>query len=321
MGAAKSKVAVTGAFGFVGSHLVERLLSEGHQVVAIDNMSNGFQANLAAVRSHPRLEVFVTDIESSKIREAVEGVDSVVHLAAVTGVAKFLESPIAGTQNNVVGTVNLLEACVARHVQRFVFASSGSVYGESKVLPLRESMPIAPISLYGASKAAGEAYCSSYADNSGLRTAVLRLANLYGPRRNPNYPVAVNRFARAVISDEELVIFGDGEQTRDFTSVHDVVRAIILAISSESVGPATFNIGSGVPTTINSLAEMFLRLRPESKSQIRHASARPGDVKDTYFDIGKARSELGYEPETSLESGLREVISWTSGTPHGSGAF
>lgn len=302
------RIVVTGAYGFIGSHLVERLLTDGHKVIAFDDMSNGNVANLKNVAGHMGFFPHRLDISSQELRPIVEGTDAFIHLAAITGETQCHNQPMESTLVNVNGTVNVLGTCVAAKVKKFVFVSSAAVYGKQDSLPMVESMALNPTSIYGATKAAGEMYVKSFTKAYGLDAVCIRFANLYGPRRNPAYPVAVMNFARALLDGGRITIFGSGEQSRNFTHVSDAVEGIVLAMAKGRSGEA-YNIAARERTTINRLAEIFVGLAEGKKPEVVHTDARVGD-RDAFVAISKAREELGFEPKVTLEQGLPEFINW-----------
>jgi UDP-glucose 4-epimerase len=304
------RVAVTGAFGFIGSHLVDMLVQEGDEVVAIDNMTTGKEENLEAVIGASNLEVVKVDLlDSDGLKGALHNVDAVVHLAATVGVAESIHDPEPVMRNNVEGTLKVLNASVAQGIGSFVFASSAAVYGNSKP-PLREDSPIEPLSPYAASKVAGEAYCRAFSKSYGLGTIVLRLFNVYGPRatRGP-YSAVMTQFASAIREGRPLTIFGDGRQTRDFVYVEDVARAITQCLRKRRAKGDVFNIGTGKATSVNSLARIFLKYGKPSSSLI-HAEKRPGEVRHSWAVVTQAKRGIGYEPKVDLEKGVELYVSW-----------
>jgi nucleoside-diphosphate-sugar epimerase len=303
------KVVVTGGYGFVGSHLVERLLLEGHVVRVLDNMTNGNESNLEKVATHPNFDPIRMDVCSHEIAPIVKGADAVVHLAAITGEEACHNQPAASAIVNVNGTLNLLQACAKEHVGRFIFASSASVYGQQETLPLREDMVLKPTSIYGATKAAAEMYVQAFARAYGMSSICLRFANLYGPRRNPKYPVAVMNFAKAVVKGGNITIYGDGKQSRNFTHVSDAVEAIMLALVKGGNCGEPYNIASREKTTVNQLAEIFIEMAENKRPEVIYAPARVGD-RDSFMSTEKARTELGFEAKVDLRQGLAEFVQW-----------
>jgi UDP-glucose 4-epimerase len=301
---------VTGGLGFIGSHVVERFVKRGDHTVVLDDSSIGHLENLASCRNSPGLEVVEGDIRNPEaLRKALEGADTVIHLAAIVSVPKSLEAPSLVAETNDSGTLNVLGACVENKVRRLVFASSAAVYGGSRQPLLEDLVPIA-LSPYAASKVAGEAYCRAFSESYGLETVVLRFFNVYGPRSTGPYAGVMVRFAEAIKKSSPLVVYGDGRQTRDFVHVNDVVNAILLAASRDRADREIFNIGSGHTTTINQLAKLFLRAGGKDGARISHVAPRLSEVRFSRACIDKARHVLGYEPSVDLRSGVVEFLSW-----------
>jgi len=296
-------VLVTGGCGFIGSHVAE-LLSREHSVYVLDNLSGGSVENLRGLN----VELIRGDIRDGEVVDrAVSRVDAVVHLAAVVSVAYSVERPEEVNDVNVAGTLRLLKACSRRGVRRFVFASSCAVYGEPRRIPIDEDHPTAPLSPYAASKLAAEAYVHAYSAVSGLRYAILRIFNAYGPRQaHGEYGGVVARFICRALRGEPLVIYGDGRQTRDFIYVGDVAEAFRLALES---GPANavYNVGTGVETSIRDLASAVVRVLGASVG-IEHAPPRPGDVRRSRASIKRISEDLGFRPRVTLEEGIRRTI-------------
>jgi UDP-glucose 4-epimerase len=308
-----SRVLVAGGAGFIGSHIVDALLRRGTEVGIIDDFSTGEAANLARPPS-PLLQLHRGDIrDEAFVKSAVRGYDAVIHEAARVSVTRSVEDPELTNSVNVSGTLNVLCAARDAGVKRFVYASSSSVYGETEVQPKVETMAPNPISPYAVSKLAAENYCRVFASVYGMETVSLRYFNVYGPRqKHGQYSGVIPAFVKRVMGNEPPVIFGDGEQTRDFTYVEDVVSANLLSLEAPmKTGQAeVLNVGSGRNVTLNKLAATIAALmgRPELKAE--HAAPRAGDVRNSLSDIGRAASAIGYHPKTTLESGLRSVIDW-----------
>lgn len=303
------KILVTGGAGFIGSHLVPRLLKKGDSVVVLDNLSSGKTENLSAIRGHPRFSFQRGDVrDMSAVHEALRGVDAVVHLAALIDVSASVADPLATHEVNVTGTLNLLQQSAQSKVKRFVFASSTAVYGDVKTLPVTEDTVLKPISPYAASKAAGEAYCSAFAGCYGLSTVALRFFNVYGLRNeNSPYSGVITKFLGKAVNSEELIVEGDGEQTRDFIHVNDVVSAIILALESEVPKSEVFNVCTGVPTSINRLVET-LRVVTGKELRVKQAPPRVGDIKSSYGDPAKAMKQLKFKSTIDLSHGLNILL-------------
>lgn len=299
------KILVTGGAGFIGSHLTPRLLDKGYAVVVFDNLSSGKIENLSGVRDHPSFSFNLGDVcDKGAVDEALRKVDAIVHLAALVDISTSVAHPYETHEVNVTGTLNVLQEAAKNGVKKCVFASSTAVYGNAKNLPVKEDTVLKPISPYAASKAAGEAYCSAFSSCYGLSTVALRFFNVYGLRdENSPYSGVITKFLRKAVNGEELIVEGDGEQTRDFIHVSDVVSAIIFALESEGLKGEIFNVCTGVPTSINQLVDT-LRLVTGRELCIRHGSPRVGDIRNSYGDPTKAMKQLGFKSSTDLLQGL-----------------
>jgi nucleoside-diphosphate-sugar epimerase len=302
------RVLVTGGAGFIGSHIATRLLETGRDVRVIDNFATGRRSNLAHLVGEVDLvEADIRNLE--ELRGAVSGCDAVVHLAAVPSVPRSIADPATSHEANATGTLNVLMAARDEGVSRVVFASSSSIYGAAVELPKHEGLAPLPISPYAVSKQAGESYCRSFHQVYGLETVALRYFNVFGPRQDPQseYAAVIPRFIWAYRHGEPPVIFGDGEQSRDFTYVENVVRANLAALEVKAIGGRVYNIACGDRITLNELAET---LRREIGCELEpvHGPERPGDVRHSMADISKARAELGYEPVIGLEEGVRVTV-------------
>jgi len=303
-------VLVTGGAGFIGSHLVDALLSRGCEVGVLDDFSTGTESNLSPNLNRVRLHRgSITDRNFTRI--AVSGYGAVLHDAARVNVTHSVEDPVDTNHVNVEGTLNLLEAARDSGVQTFVYASSSSVYGETEKLPKEESMPPMPVSPYAVSKLAGENYCKVFSSVYGLKTVSLRYFNVYGPRQKSGpYSGVIPAFVKGALAGERLVISGDGTQTRDFVYVKDVVRANLLCLDSALKGGEVYNVGSNQRTSINEVARLVYKLTGNKNTTPNHVPPRRGDVLHSYADITRISSELGYEPSYTIESGLMEVVEW-----------
>jgi UDP-glucose 4-epimerase len=307
------RVVVTGGLGFIGSHIVEKLVMGDNDVVVLDDKSNGDVANIGSRPDSPNLNLVVGDVRSrNKLRRALVDADVVIHLAAVVSVLRSLEDPALTTEVNVGGTLNVLSACIESGVRRMVFASSAAVYGGMEP-PLEEDRAPIALSPYAASKIAGEAYCRAFSESQGLETVILRFFNVYGPRSTGPYAGVMVKFAQAIIQGRPLVIFGDGEQTRDFVHVNDVADAAILAMNKNGARGEVFNIGTGISTSVNGLAKIFLSASDSEEIDISHVEPRQSEVRHSRADIRKAVEQLGYKPGVKLESGVEEYLSWFNG--------
>lgn len=307
---------VTGCAGFIGAHLVEALLDLGQEVVGLDDLSTGREQNLSAIRAHQgsgRFELVRGDIRDEQVcKDAMRGVQIVLHQAALGSVPRSIEAPKTTHSVNVDGFVNVALAAVEAHVQSFVYASSSSVYGDSKILPKREGEEGRPLSPYAASKRINEVYAATFAEAYGLRAVGLRYFNVVGPRQDPSgaYAAVVPRWLDALAAGQAPLLFGEGQTSRDFCPVENVVRANILAAFApdEAVGMA-FNIGLGARTT---LSELFVMLRdgmaergaPCAGLALEQRPARKGDVMHSLADISLARERLGFQPSVALLPGL-----------------
>jgi UDP-glucose 4-epimerase len=300
------KVLVTGGAGFIGSSVCEAFALAGHEVVALDNLSSGRRENLS-----PGIRLIRADIQDKKLAAILlaELPHIVSHHAAQIDVRESVADPAFDAEVNVVGMLNLLEACRDASVRRFVFASSGGAcYGEQTGYPATEDHLMRPVSPYGVAKAAGELYLHFYREQYGLPFVALRYANVYGPRQDPHGEAGVvGIFGERLLAGQPCTIYGDGEQTRDFVYVKDVARANVLAALGEETGP--FNIGTGRETSINALYAALAQATGVTV-EARHAPAKPGEQRRSVIDPALARQRLGWAPEMGLEEGLRETVSW-----------
>ncbi|HXM99349.1 MAG TPA: SDR family oxidoreductase [Candidatus Dormibacteraeota bacterium] len=301
---------VTGGAGFIGSHTVDELVKRGHSVVVLDDLSSGKEENLADVRNKITLvKASITDLEA--VRKAVHEAECVIHLAARTSVPRSMKDPIDTNRINVDGTLNVLVAARDAKVKRFVFAASSSAYGESPALPKLESMQPAPISPYGVTKYVGELYSQTFGRCYGLENVSLRYFNIFGPRQDPSSPYSgvLSLFASAFLEGTAPVIYGDGEQSRDFTYVENAVQANLLASEAPNVSGKVFNIGTGSRYTLNKTLEI-LRAQCGKDLQAQYDTPREGDIRDSQADITLAKELLGYDPQVSFEEGLQRTIEW-----------
>ena len=297
---------VTGGAGFIGSNLARALIERGDDVRVLDNFSTGRRGNLAGLESD--VEVVEGELRSyERVHAAVRGCELVFHLGALGSVPRSVQDPLTTSAVNVEGTMNVLLAARDEGVRRVVFASSSSVYGNAPELPLRESMATDPISPYGVAKLAAERYCVSFSRvYHSFETVVLRYFNVFGPRQDPTsqYAAVVPLFITAIAAGRPVTIFDDGEQSRDFTYVDNVVAANLRAADAEGVSGRILNISAGTPTTVNELAEVISRLLGKPLEQT-YLPARPGDLRNSWADPAEARAALGWEPHVGLEDGLR----------------
>ena len=298
------KVLVTGGAGFIGSHLADRLLSGGHEVVILDDLSTGHIEHL-----NPAARFYQMDIQSPWLDELfkIERPEAVLHEAAQASVRRSVEDPGVDASVNVLGTVTLLQASVRHGVRRFLFASTGgALYGDADVIPTPEDYPTLPVSPYGASKLAAEVYLRTFHALHGLSYAALRYANVYGPRQDPHGEAGVVAiFAQRLLSNETARINGDGKQTRDFIYVGDVAEANARALTSDVVG--SFNVGTGVETDINAIFQGLKRLSGNNQPEV-HGPALPGEQRRSVVDARKLQKVMGWRPQTSLEAGLDATV-------------
>lgn len=300
------KVVVTGGLGFIGSHLVEKL-SENNLVVIIDDQSTGNIENIKHFNIS-KIDTTLGDITSINLEEIFDGADYVFHEAAVTSVQKSVDDPFISNKVNITGTLKVLEAAKNTDVKKVVLASSSAVYGDTESLPLSEDDPVNPLSPYAVGKTTGELYCNVFSEIYGLPTISLRYFNVFGPRQDPNsqYAAVIPIFIDKILKNESPIIYGDGEQSRDFVSVKHVVAANIMAAESKLTG--AFNIGLGKSTTIN---QLFLMIKEIIGIDIQpiYEKERPGDIKYSLADISKAES-LGYDPKADFKEELKETVEW-----------
>lgn len=304
------KYLVTGGSGFIGSNIVEELLRRGHQVRILDNFSTGNRKNIESFQD--RIELVEGDLRSYHlVMEAVDGMDFVLHQGALPSVPRSVQDPLTTNEVNVAGTLNLLHACVDARVKRLVFASSSSIYGDSPTLPKKEDMTPNPLSPYAISKLAGEKYCQVFARIYGLHTVSLRYFNVFGPHQNPDsqYSAVIPKFIRAILQDQPPTIYGDGEQSRDFTFVQNVVEANILATEADCPPGIVMNCAVHQRTDLNQLVQMINKILGKDVAP-EYADPRPGDVKHSFADISLIQETLGYEPRIYFEEGLAKTIEW-----------
>jgi nucleoside-diphosphate-sugar epimerase len=304
------KVLVTGGAGFIGSHTVDRLLADGHDVRVLDNFATGLRENLLGVRSD--VELVEGDIQSyERVSNAVRGCEIVIHEAALPSVPRSLQDPLTSNATNVTGTLNVLLASRDAGVGRVVYASSSSIYGANPELPKHEALLPQPISPYAVAKLAGEGFCRSFWEVFGLETVALRYFNVFGPRQDPlsQYAAVIPNFIAALMDGRPPRVFGDGEQSRDFTYVGNVVEGNVFAMDAEGVGGKVFNVAGGQRTSLNTLLRTLERLTGRHVDP-SYEDPRPGDVRHSQADISAAQRELGFRPEVSVEDGLRLTLDW-----------
>jgi len=306
----KRKFLVTGGAGFIGSNLCDSLLELGHEVRVFDNLATGSLANLAHIKSS--IEFIEGDLrDPAALAGAVEGVDNVVHLAALGSVPRSVADPVTTHDVNATGTLNVLCAARKAGVKRVVYASSSSAYGDTPVLPKQEDMPASPQSPYAVAKLTGEQYCRVFHRVYGLETVSLRYFNVYGRRQSPDsqYAAVIPLFVSSLMRGESPVINGDGEQTRDFTYVDDCNQANIKASLAEAGAGEVFNVGTGARISINSLFEKIRDILGSSV-EAEHRDPRAGDVRDSLSDTTRISEAVGYAPEYNIDTGLAETVRW-----------
>jgi nucleoside-diphosphate-sugar epimerase len=301
---------VTGGAGFIGSNTVDELVRRGHSVVVLDDISAGKEENLAEVRSKITfIKGSITDLEI--VQKAMQQAEYVIHLAARTSVPRSVKDPIETNRINVDGTLNILVAARDNKVKRVVYAASSSAYGETPTLPKTESMQPVPISPYGVAKYVGELYAQTFGRCYGLENVSLRYFNIFGPRQDPDSPYSgvLSRFATAFLDDTQPVVYGDGEQTRDFTFVENAVAANLLACEAPGATGKVFNIGTGFSVSLNQTLELLRRISGK-KLEAKYEPPRDGDIHDSLADITSAKEFLGYEPAILFEAGLQRTYEW-----------
>lgn len=300
------KVLVTGGAGFIGSHVVDRLVEEGHQVVVVDNLSTGNRKNVNRAAS-----LYKLDIESSRLERVFrnERPNVVLHLAAQISVRRSVEDPVFDAQVNVLGTMNVLQQAVRHGTRKVVFSSSGgAIYGEQDIYPAPESHATKPLAPYGISKLCGEHYLSYFQRMSGLQVVSLRYANVYGPRQDPEGEAGVVAiFIQKLLNNQQPVINGNGRQTRDFVFVEDVAEANLAAMGQESQG--VYNVGTGTETSINELFRMLAELTGSTLKEV-HGPAKAGEQMRSVIDPSKIRQELGWDVKVELADGLARTIAY-----------
>jgi UDP-glucose 4-epimerase len=312
------KALVTGAAGFIGSHLSAALLDRGDEVVGLDCFTDYYpeavkRANLAPLLARPGFRVVEDALQTTPLDPLLDGVTHVFHLAAQAGVRKSWGDDFRTyTTHNVDATQRLLEAMKSRPVDRFVYASSSSVYGDAATIPMREDSRLQPLSPYGVTKLAAEQLCYLYHANYGLPTVSLRYFTVYGPRQRPD--MAFHKFIRAALAGEPIALYGDGGQTRDFTFVADIVAATIAAGDRGWPG-AVYNIGGGNRVSMNEVLDLIGRLTGR-RLDIRREAVQKGDMRDTFADTRRAQADLGFAPRSTLEAGLAAECDWLAGLMH-----
>jgi nucleoside-diphosphate-sugar epimerase len=304
----RKRYLVTGGAGFIGSRIVARLVGEGELVRVVDNLSTGQPIRLKDVRDS--IEFVEGDLADERVsEEVVRGVDFVLHQAAVPSVQRSVRDTIGTNRSNVTATLNILESCRKAGVRRFVYAASSSAYGDTEVLPKVEEMSPNPLSPYALQKLVGERYCKLYYDLYGLETVSLRYFNVFGPGQDPHseYSAVIPKFITKLLATEPITVYGDGEQSRDFTYVENVVEANLFALRAIGVAGNICNIGCGEHITLNKLIRLLEEILGV-KANVNYAASKAGDVRHSLADITRARRLLGYEPKVMVKEGLRRTV-------------
>jgi nucleoside-diphosphate-sugar epimerase len=301
---------VTGGAGFIGSNIVDELVRRGHQVTVLDDLSAGKESNLADVRGKIDLRIGnITDL--ADVQSACHGADYVIHLAARTSVPRSVQNPVETNHVNIDGTLNVLVAARDAKVRRFVYAASSSAYGETPALPKTEAMQPNPISPYGITKYVGELYAGVFGRVYGLENVCVRYFNVFGPRQDPTsqYSGVLSRFMLAVIEGQPLVVYGDGEQSRDFTFIENIVNETLRACEAKGASGMVFNGGTGARITLNQVLKLLEKVTGK-KIQAKYDPPRAGDIRDSQADVSLALKVLGYEPRVHFEEGLQRTWEW-----------
>jgi nucleoside-diphosphate-sugar epimerase len=301
------KALITGGAGFIGSNIARALVERGDEVAVLDNLLSGWKSNIADLSPVEFIEGDIRD--ASLISRAMSGVDVVFHLAASVGNKRAIDNPVLDSDINVIGTLQVLEAMRKKGVRKIVMSSSAGTYGELRALPITEDHPMEPDTPYGASKLCAEKHCLAYAGLYGLDAICLRYFNVYGPnQRFDAYGNVIPIFVFQMLAGEQVTVYGDGEQSRDFVSVHDVVQANVRAADSVGLSGA-YNVGSGTQVTINRLVELIQQVSGV-EAKVVHGDIRPGDVRHSLAAIAAARRDFGYCPNTDFTVGLSEYVDW-----------
>jgi nucleoside-diphosphate-sugar epimerase len=301
-------VLITGGAGFIGSHIAERLALAGHAVAVLDNFSSGKRENLEHLEG--KVHVLEGDIrDPARVREAVKGRDVVFHEAAIVSVPYSVEHPLETHDVNILGTLHVLEAARHAGVRRVVFASSAAIYGDEPTLPKVESMLPTPIAPYGVEKVTAEHYLHTWSAIYGLETVALRYFNVFGPRQDPSSPYSgvISIFVDRALGGRTLTIFGDGKASRDFVFVGDVVDANLAAATQAGISGEVFNVARGAKTTLDELASLLGRVLGRALT-VEHAAPRVGDIVESWANVARAKSRLGFEAKVSVEEGLRQLV-------------
>ncbi|QDT08051.1 UDP-glucose 4-epimerase [Rubripirellula lacrimiformis] len=307
-----SRCLITGGAGFIGSHLIDSLRSQGSFVRVLDNYSTGYAHNLDHVRDDPMVEIVEGDAsDASAVKKCVDGIDVIFHHAAMASVPRSMREPAVCHAWTTTSTVELLRAATDAKVRRLVLASTSAAYGDSAFVSKRETDPIAPLSPYAASKLASEAYCKAFQSSFDIETVILRYFNVFGPRQDPQseYSAVIPRFVSMILSGKQPTIYGNGLQSRDFVYVTDVAKANLLAATVPDAAGGTFNVARGERTTLLELLTTLSQLLGETIEPI-HEPPRAGDVRDSLADVSQARNRLHFEPDVSMSQGLANSIDY-----------
>ncbi|MGB9735208.1 MAG: SDR family oxidoreductase [bacterium] len=307
-----SRFLVTGGAGFIGSNLVDRLLEQGHFVRVIDNFATGKRENLSKALTYSTFELIEGDIRNIQtVKMACNGIDYVLHEAAIPSVPRSIDDPVTTNEVNINGTLNVLIASYENKVKRVVYAASSSAYGDTAVLPKREDMSPSPLSPYAVSKLTGEYYCKVFTRVYGLETVSLRYFNIFGPRQDPNstYAAVIPRFVTAMIKNERPVVYGDGEQSRDFTYIENVIQANLNACHAPGVAGMVFNIACGSRFTLNTVLRLLESIF-NRKANPEYLPPKKGDVKHSQADITNASKYLNYKTLIDFETGLKKTVEY-----------
>jgi nucleoside-diphosphate-sugar epimerase len=310
-----SRILITGGAGFIGSHLASRLLNEGLEVTVIDNLDTGRLDNLSHHKDREEFHFIKGDIrDHNLVKETMKDIDAIFHEAALASVTLSVKNPLLTNDINVTGTLNLLKASSDLNVQRFIYASSAAVYGDTPSPQKREDMTPNPTSPYGVSKLAAENYVKLFHKVYGLETVSLRYFNVYGPRQRFDiqcaYGGAITIFTNRLLKNMPPIIYGDGEQTRDFIYIQDVIEANTLALKNKNAAGEAFNIGTGTNISVNQVANTLKEIMNKETLKTIHTDPRPTDIRHGYADINKAKKVLGFHPKISLKKGLAKLVDW-----------
>jgi len=307
-----SKILVTGGAGFIGSHLVDILLSMNNHVIVYDNLDEYYSGKIQNILHNlkkPYFTLVKADIlDFEKLLRSMTDLDVVFHLAAQPGVRFSMENPEKTTKVDVFGTLNVLKAAKEVGIKKVVFASSSSVYGQPKYMPVNEKHPTEPISIYGASKLAAEKYCQIFNDQLDLPVMILRYHTVYGPRQRPD--MAIHKWTKAIFENKPITIYGDGTQSRDFTFISDIIDGTMRAAEVDDIGDEIFNLGGGSKVSVNDVVKLLIETSEVENVQIVYEPPKLGDVSDTHADIAKARKIIGFDPKVQLKDGLKCFVEW-----------